>query len=294
MENLICAERLSKTYPDFELKDISFSVEPGMVVGLVGSNGAGTTTTLKLILGLIEADGGSVSVLGEPVDETVGRQLKDNIGVVFDSCPFPANVRVQDVATLGKVAYPTWDQAYFAQLCAQFSLADKKKVSELSRGMGMKLSLAFALAHHPQLLILDEPTAGLDPMAREDLLEMLRAYMQDQTRAILMSSHITTDLDKLADQVVCIDEGRIIFNVSQDEIGDMAGVAHLRASEVDDVVAWLEARPSASPVSVLKQGYETLVLVPDRFAFSEAFPQVAVERTTIEDYMTLVLKGGAR
>lgn len=294
METLIYVEHLSKTYPDFELKDVSFSVEPGMVVGLVGSNGAGKTTTLKLILGLIEADDGSVSVLGEMVGKAVGRQVKDNIGVVFDSCPFPANMRVQDAGSLGKVAYSTWDQVSFEQLCDQFGLANKKKVSELSRGMGMKLSLAFALAHHPQLLILDEPTAGLDPMAREDLLEMLRAYMEDPTRAILMSSHITTDLDKLSDQVICIDEGRIIFNVTQDEIGDKAGVAHLRASEVADVVAWLEARPSASPVSVVKQGYETLVLVPDRFAFGEAFPQVAVERTTIEDYMTLVLKGGAR
>ncbi len=294
MSDLIQVCNLCKTYADFTLDDISFSVEPGMVVGLIGSNGAGKTTTLKLILGLINADKGSASVLGQPSDATTTGAFKEKVGVVFDSCSFPASMRVMDIGKLGAVAYGNWDKPYFSQLCESFGLALSKKVGELSRGMGMKLSLAFALAHHPQLLILDEATAGLDPLAREDVLEMLRDFMSDQTRGILMSSHITSDLDKIADQVICIDNGKIIFDVVQDQINDIAGIAHLRSLEVDDVVAWLKSTEGSSSVYMLKQGYEILALIPDRIAFAQKFPDVVVERATIESYMTLVLKGGNR
>lgn len=293
MENLIEVDQLRKTYADFALEDISFSVEPGMVVGLIGSNGAGKTTTLKLILGLIDKEGGSASVLGQSVDSAMGASVKENIGVVFDSCSFPNSMRVKDIGSLGAMAYKSWDELYFAELCDRFDLAPKKTVGALSRGMGMKLSLAFALAHHPRLLILDEPTAGLDPIAREDLLEILRDYMDDPNHGVLMSSHITSDLDKIADQVICIDDGKVIFNLAQEDIGDKAGIAHVRSGEVASVLAWLKTQGVSSPY-VLKQDYETVVLVPDRFEFARSFPDIAVEGSTIESYMTLVLKGGTQ
>lgn len=211
MENLIEVDQLRKTYADFALEDISFSVEPGMVVGLIGSNGAGKTTTLKLILGLIDKEGGSASVLGQSVDSTMGASVKEDIGVVFDSCSFPNSMRVKDIGSLGAMAYKSWDELYFAELCDRFDLTPKKTVGALSRGMGMKLSLAFALAHHPRLLILDEPTAGLDPIAREDLLEILRDYMDDPHHGVLMSSHITSDLDKIADQVFVLMMARLFL-----------------------------------------------------------------------------------
>ena len=181
-----------------------------------------------------------------------------------------------------------------------FGLAPDKKVTDLSRGMGMKLSLAFALAHHPQLLILDEATAGLDPLARDEVLDMLRAFMAgdatpgaalaetpaESARGILMSSHITSDLEKIADRIVCIDEGRKIFDADKDEICNMAGIAHCKSSQLESIAAVLSGTaeaPGAPAVRVIVGKYSTDLLVPDRFAFAQAFPEIPVEPATLDD-----------
>ena len=294
MTNLIDIENLGKRYDGFALAGVNLAVEPGCVVGFIGSNGAGKTTTLKATLGIIGADEGTVRLFGQAVTPGSAAldELKSRIGVVLDTCAFPSTYRVRDAGLVGRAAYATWDAALFDRLLNTFGLAPKKKVSELSRGMGMKLTLAFALAHHPELLVLDEATAGLDPMARDEVLDILRDFMATGERGILMSTHITSDLEKIADEIVCVDNGRIMFAAPKDVLTDEAGVARCRAA---DVAAVLEAGFFAPGTArVLRHDYGCDLLVPDRFAFGRAFPDIPVDKATIEDYMTLTLKGESR
>lgn len=294
MTYLLEIDNLGKRYDDFELSGVSLAVEPGCVVGFIGSNGAGKTTTIKAVLGIIAADAGTVRLFGQPV--TCGSAemdaIKSRIGIVLDTCAFPDTCRVYDVGAIGRAAYREWDAAQFAALCDRFNLTSKKKVSELSRGMGMKLTLAFALSHNPELLVLDEATAGLDPIARDEVLDLLRDFMAEGNRGILMSTHITSDLEKIADEVVCVDAGRIVFTAPKDAITDEAGVARCRAA---DVTAILDAGFFApGEARILRHDYGCDVLAPDRFAFARAFPDIPVDKATIEDYMTLTLKGESR
>lgn len=291
MDALIQANGLGKRYDDFHLKGIDIRVEAGTVVGLIGSNGAGKTTTIKMLLGILRPDEGDVRALGCPVGSGSAPEgeLKQRIGVVLDTCAFPDTSKVKDVATLGRFAYRNWDAHRFSALCERFELAPKKNVKELSRGMGMKLMLAFALSHDPKLLILDEATAGLDPMARDEVLDILREFMSVEGHAILLSTHITSDLEKIADEIVCIDGGELVFDVPKDEICDVAGVAHCRERDLELIgkSAWTDDRR----VRKLKSGMSYDVLVPDRFAFAKAFPDIALDSASIDDYMTLTLKG---
>lgn len=291
MDALIQANGLGKRYDDFRLKGIDIRVEAGTVVGLIGSNGAGKTTTIKMLLGILRPDEGDVRVLGCPVGSGSASEgeLKQRVGVVLDTCAFPDTSKVKDVATLGRFAYRNWDAHRFSALCERFELVPKKNVKELSRGMGMKLMLAFALSHDPELLILDEATAGLDPMARDEVLDILREFMSVEGHAILLSTHITSDLEKIADEIVCIDDGKLVFDVPKDEICDVAGIAHCRERDLELIgkSAWTDDRR----VRKLKSGMSYDVLVPDRFAFAKAFPDIALDSASIDDYMTLTLKG---
>lgn len=294
MTNLIDIENLGKRYDDFALAGVNLAVEPGCVVGFIGSNGAGKTTTLKAALGLIAPDEGTVRLFGQAVTpgSSALDDLKSRIGVVLDTCAFPSTCRVGDAGLIGRAAYATWDASHFSRLLSTFGLSPKKKVSELSRGMGMKLTLAFALAHHPELLVLDEATAGLDPIARDEVLDILRDFVAEGDRGILMSTHITSDLEKIADTVACIDGGRMVFTKPKDVITDEAGVARCRAAEVETLLASGVVAPGAA--HVMRHDYGTDVLVPDRFAVARAFPDLVVDKATIEDYMTLTLKGESR
>ena len=235
MSYLMEIDNLGKRYDDFELSGVSLAVEPGCVVGFIGSNGAGKTTTIKAVLGIIAADAGTVRLFGQPV--TCGSAemdaIKSRIGIVLDTCAFPDTCRVCDVGAIGRAAYREWDAAQFAALCDRFSLAPKKKVSELSRGMGMKLTLAFALSHNPELLVLDEATAGLDPIARDEVLDLLYDFMQDETRAVLLSSHITSDLDKIADEITFIHKGEVLLSEPRDELLDTCGILRCTADQLD-------------------------------------------------------------
>lgn len=293
---LLEARGLIKRYDGFALQNVSFAVEPGQIVGFIGQNGAGKSTTIKALLGLIALDAGEARVLGVSPRELSASSaaVKERIGVVFDTVSMPPHMKVREVGKLMSRAYATWDASAFERLLIQFKLDGDKAIKELSRGMGMKLGLACALAHDPQVLILDEATAGLDPMARDEVLDMLREFVAvedasgEPCHAILMSSHITSDLDKIADEVVCIDEGRIVFSCAKDEICDLMGVARCRAAEVEHVLT----SPSApAELRVLHRDYGVDVLVPDRFEFARAFPEIPCDRVSIDDYMALMLKG---
>ncbi len=292
---LIEARDMTKHYAGFSLQDVSFTVGEGEIVGFVGKNGAGKSTTIKALLGLIELDGGSARVLGRDARELArgsAAALKERIGVVFDTVSVPGHLRVRDVARVMARAFASWDARAFDRLAREFDLDSAKQVKELSRGMGMKLSLACALSHGAQLLILDEATAGLDPMARDEMLDRLRDFVAEPGRAVFMSSHITSDLERIADRVLCIDDGRITFDLAKDEITDEMGIARCRVADFERIAA--SGFIPEHELRYRKNDYGIDLLVPDRFAFSERFPDVPVDRMTIDDYLTLTLKGGVR
>lgn len=293
---LIEADGVTKRYDGFTLNAVSLTVEPGQVVGFIGQNGAGKSTTIKALLGLIGIDGGEARVLGVPARDLRGASssVKEDIGVVFDTVSMPPHLKIGEVEKLMAAAYAAWDASAFDRYLDLFRLDRSKEVKGLSRGMGMKLSLACALSHDPRVLILDEATAGLDPMAREEVLDLLREFVAVEDDAgnpchgILMSSHITSDLERIADEVVCIDEGRVVFALAKDEICDAMGIARCRAADVD---ALASSALAGSGLRALRNEYGVDVLVPDRFAFASAFPQIPCDRMTIDDYTMLMLKG---
>ena len=274
---------------DFALADASIALQPGEIVGFVGANGAGKTTVIRAILGLLHLDSGHVRLFGQPFGPNAPaeaqRRLRGRIGVVFDTCPYPSEITVSQVGTCIAPAFPTWDSTCFEALIERFGLEPKKKMKSLSRGMGMKLQLACALSHNADLLILDEATAGLDPLARDELLDELRDYASIGDRGVLLSSHITSDLERIADRVVGIDAGSIIFDMPREQITDVAGIAHCTAEQAQRILACVDGARAA------KREFSCDVLVPNRFEFAEAFPEVPCDRATIDDYLHFILKG---
>ena len=293
---LIEAHGLTKHYQDFSLQEVDLTVDEGEVVGFVGQNGAGKSTTIKALLGLTALDGGTARVLGTDVNDlargTAAARVKEQIGVVFDTVSMPGHLRVADVGRVHARAFDQWNQHLFDQLVREFGLGPNKQVKDLSRGMGMKLSLACALSHGGRLLVLDEATAGLDPMARDEILDRLRAFVEVPGHAVLMSSHITSDLEKIADRVLCIEGGRIVFDLAKDEITDEMGIARCRVADFEAIAA--SGIIPERELRYRRHDYGIDLLVPDRFAFARQFPNIPVDHMTIDDYMTLTLKGGVR
>ena len=293
MQNLLELKGVSRRVSDrFSLRDVTLAVEPGQIVGFVGANGAGKTTTIRAALGLIKLDAGEVHLFGQhcgaDVPDESQRHLHSRVGLVLDTCPFPSTLKVGQIEALVGPAYPTWDRKTFAGFIDRFGLDPKTKVKDLSRGMGMKLQLACALSHNAELLVLDEATAGLDPMAREELLDELLAFVADGQRSVLLSSHITSDLDRTADRVICIDNGSIMFDLPREEITDRAGIAHCTQSQAAELMSCVEGARAAH------HAYSVDVLVPNRRETFEAFPEIPCDRATIDDYLRLTLKGASK
>lgn len=293
MKNLLELKGASRRVSDrFSLRDVTLAVEPGQIVGFVGANGAGKTTTIRAALGLVKLDAGEVHLFGQRCgadapDETQ-RHLRSRVGLVLDTCPFPSTLKVGQIESLVGPAYPTWDRETFAGFINRFGLDPKTKVKDLSRGMGMKLQLACALSHNAKLLVLDEATAGLDPMAREELLDELLAFVADGQHSVLLSSHITSDLDRTADRVICIDNGSIIFDLPREDITGRAGIAHCTQSQAAELMACVEG------ARAVHHAYSVDVLVPNRCETLEAFPEIPCDRATIDDYLRLTLKGASK
>lgn len=208
---------LRKEYKGFTLDDISFSLPSGYIMGLIGPNGAGKTTIIKLILNLIQRDEGKVSVFGlDP--RAHEREIKQRIGFVFDERFFFEDLNAGQIAFLMRHFYDRWDRPTFFRYLKKFDIPERKKIKDLSRGVKTKISLAVALSHHAEFLIMDEPTSGLDPIFRREMLDVLTEVIQDEARAVLFSSHITSDLETIADFVTFIDRGRIVFSENKDEV----------------------------------------------------------------------------
>ena len=283
MTNCIEIKGLCKSYGDFSLKNIDLTLPGGSILGLIGENGAGKTTTIKCILNLIRRDAGEITLLGyDNISEE--RLAKQNIGLVLDECFFHDTLRPLDVGRVLAPAYKNWDQALFRDYLDKFSLPEKKLIKDFSRGMKMKLSLSAALAHRPKLLILDEATAGLDPVVRDEILDEFLGFISDEDHAILMSSHITSDLEKVADYIAYIHQGQVVLSDSKDAILDSYG-------RVGCTAAQLEAIAPGDVLRVRKGSFGCEALVKDRAAFARKYPMLLAERTTLEDIMLFVGKG---
>lgn len=217
MPDLLECRRLTKAYPAFTLHPLDFRVQPGTITGLVGENGAGKSTLIKLVLGLLRPDGGEIRLLGSDISRG-GAELRARIGFVQESPGLWPMLRVPALGRAVGRFYPTWNGARFQELCSQFELPLKTPFQKLSQGTRMKTALALALSHDAELLLLDEPTSGLDPLARRELLDLLLEVIQDEGRAVLFSTHITSDLDRVADHVAFLKQGRLVLSGPKDEL----------------------------------------------------------------------------
>ena len=230
-ENALELRGVCKKYDGFALRDVGFTLPRGTVMGLIGENGAGKTTTIKAVLDLIRPDSGEITVLGE--QSTSNPAVRERIGVVLDDGGFPSTMNAVQVDTLLGRAYRKWDTAQFFRYIERFGIDKEKAIKDYSKGMKTKLVIAAALSHHAELLLLDESTSGLDPVVRDEVLDLLYDFMQDDTHAILLSSHITSDLDKIADEITFIHKGEVLLSEPRDELLDTCGVLHCTAEQLE-------------------------------------------------------------
>ena len=281
MNDALTISGLTKTYKDFKLNGVSFSVPCGSIVGLIGENGAGKSTTINAILGLIQKEAGSICVLGK---EQMDSEIKEQIGVVFDGNNYPEILSPQKLNRVMEKIYHSWDEHTFLNLLRKFSLPADKLIKQFSKGMKMKLAIAVALSHNSKLLILDEATSGLDPVIRYDMLDILLDFAQDETHSILISSHITTDLEKIADYIVFIHEGQVVFSKPKDDLTEQYGIIKCGAAQFD-------ALDKSDIIVYRKMDYEWQVLITDREAMKKKYPKALIEPATIDEIMLLYVKG---
>ena len=286
MTNSIEIRGLCKSYGDFALDRVDLTLPGGAIMGLIGENGAGKTTTIKCILNLIRRDAGEITLMGHD-NRAEERLAKAEIGVVMDECFFHDTLRPRDIDRILAPVYSHWDSALFSSYLDKFRLPEKKFVKEFSRGMKMKLSLAAALAHRPRLLILDEATAGLDPVVRDEILDEFLGFICDEDHAILLSSHITSDLEKVADYITYLHQGRVVLSEAKDVILDSYG----RAAGTADQLARVDP---ADLVRVRRGSFGWEGLVADRAAFQRKYRDLLVEKTTLEDIMLFIGKEEAQ
>ena len=281
MANAFMVSGLTKTYQDFVLDHVSFTVPSGSIVGLIGENGAGKSTTINAALGLIQKEDGVVSILDK---EELDGDIKEKIGVVFDGSNYPEILSPRKLNRVMKNIYGTWDEPVYLRLLKQFSLPADKQIKQFSKGMKMKLAISAAFSHHSRLLILDEATSGLDPVVRDDILDMLLDFVQDEEHSILVSSHITSDLEKVADYIVFIHEGKVVFEKPKDELVEQYGIIKCGAAQFD-------ALDKSDIISYRKMDYEWQILVSDRERMQKKYPKALVVPATIDEIMLLYVKG---
>jgi ABC-2 type transport system ATP-binding protein len=283
MSNILEITGLCKRFGGFALSDVTFSLPRGFIMGLIGPNGAGKTTTIKSMLGMILPDSGSIKLLGQDAGSAMSPE-KDKIGVVMDT---PFFVGGWTLSTVGKAVsgfYSRWEHETYSSLLAKFGLDQGKKVEDLSRGMQMKLMIAVALSHNAELLILDEPTSGLDPVARDELMDILREFISDENKGVLFSSHITSDLEKIADFITFIRDGSVVFTGTKDELMESyaiikGGAGDLTAGQRASVIGYREHAT----------GFDGLIARRDLAGFPECLVQ---EPASLDDIIVYMTKDG--
>ena len=281
MENLIEIQGLCKHYKDFTLDHIDLTVPEGQIVGLIGENGAGKTTTLKAVLGVIRPDGGTIRLLGgDPGDPAIRSQ----VGVVFEDSYFYGGLCARQIDRIMAGIHATWDSALFHGYCRRFDLEEGKPVKDFSRGMRMKMSLATALAHRPKLLVMDEATSGLDPVIRGEMLDLFLEFIQDEGHGVLMSSHITADLERIADQIAYIHKGKLLFQQDKDLLLEDMAILRCSAGEIDSL-------PKNLVVARRGGAYGSAALVRHPQNVRRLLPSAVLDRADIDEIMQFISGG---
>ncbi|CZR97386.1 ABC transporter ATP-binding protein YtrB [Clostridioides difficile] len=279
----ITIKNLNKTYKDFSLQNVSFSVPKGSIMGFVGENGAGKTTTLKAILNLISYDSGNIEIFGLD-NKKNEKEIKEQIGVVFEGSNFHENLNLDNVSKIMSKIYKNWNHALFKDYLKKLRVPENKLIKEFSKGNKMKLSIAVALSHNPKLLILDEATSSLDPIVREEILDIFLDFIQDEEHSIILSSHITSDLDKIADYITFIHKGKIVFSENKDELINNMGILKCKPSDFNNI-----SKEDYSYYRKSQFGYE--VLLNDKYRFIAKHPNFVVDNTSIEEIMLFYVRG---
>ena len=282
--NAIELTNVNKSFGDFAISDLTFALPEGTICGLAGENGAGKSTTLRLLMGALRPDSGEIRVLGQSPAEPSFSQTKAQIGVVLEDTFFPACL---DAAVIGKImaeTYPTWDQGYYERLLERFDLSEKKRVKDYSRGMRMKLGIAAALSHRPRLLVLDEPTAGLDVVMRDEVVELFREMALEEGCSILICSHILSDLEKLCDYIAFLKKGKFLFCAEKDALLEAHGVfvgTPAQAEELDPeaILGREETGLGGVRLLVRREGVPKALLL---------------EKPTVEDIILFTAKGAKK
>lgn len=276
-------EHVKKNYKNFSL-DCTMEVRQGQVTGLIGQNGAGKSTTFKAVLGLIKNDGGYIEILGKEVS-SLTKDDKQQLGVVLSDSGFSGYLSIQDIIPVLENLYKQFNKEFFLQMIDRFQLPKDKKIKEFSTGMKAKLKILVAMSHHAKLLILDEPTAGLDVIARDELLEMLRDYMiQDDNRSILISSHISSDLETLCDDIYMIHDGKIVMHEDTDIL--LSDYALLKVDEEQ-----FHSLDRHYILRYIKESYGYCCLTNQKQYYIENYPQIVIENSHIDDVMTMMIRG---
>lgn len=285
MSNILELINVSKAYKesDFKLDDVSFAVPKGTIMGYVGENGAGKTTTIGCILNTLSKDSGTINLFGKEMSDE-DTALREDVGVVYDGNNFPGYLTADRLADVMRGLYASWDDGLFRKQIADFKLNSKQKIKTYSKGMSMKLAIASALAHSPKLLILDEATGGLDPIMRDEILDILLDFVQDEERSILLSSHITSDLEKVADYITLIHDGRIILSAKKDDLKYQYAIMRCRAEQF----AGLDKKDI---VATRKKDYQIDVLITDKNAAERKYKDVVMDLVSIEEIMLMLVKG---
>ena len=271
---------LTKTYGDFKLDRLDLTLPSGCIMGLIGENGAGKSTTIGLILGMIRRDAGSVRIFGVG-NESELSSLKEDIGVVLDEGCFPETLTAPQVGRVMAATYRRWEQDTFDAYCRRFALPEKTAFKDYSRGMKMKLTIAVALSHQAQLLVLDEATAGLDPIVRDEILELFNEFTRDETHSVLISSHILSDLEKLCDYIAFLHQGRLLFCEEKDALLEQYGIFNDTAEQAEalmpEAIVSMETTPYGGVRALVRRD-----LAPVGFQ---------LEKPTIEDIILALVKG---
>ena len=276
-ENAIEIKNLVKRYDGFTLDNVSMTVPKGSIMGFIGQNGAGKTTTIHSLLGIVKPDEGEIKLLGMDAKEH-GDKAKKEVAVIFDVLPFNDDLNAAHISRMLKGIWKEWDDEAFHKYMERFQLPFKKKAGDFSKGMKMKLQIAAALSHNAKLLVMDEATTGLDPVVRNEILDIFLEYLQDGERSILMSSHITSDLEHIADMVTFIDKGKILISGVKDEILENYGMVKCGKSDFNEF-----ARQDY--VAARLTDFGANMLVSDRSAIEKKYSGVMIEKTTLEEIM---------
>lgn len=277
--NAIEIKNLTKNYAGFSLGPLNFNVPMGCMVGYIGENGSGKSTTLKAILRLIHPDSGEIKIFGKNIREHEPT-LMNRIGVVFDDINIPGEMRVKEVGNLCKLSFDSWEDSTFSSYIRRFNLPSAQRVKNLSRGMKMKLSLSIALSHRAELLILDEATSGLDPVVRDEILDILLDFLQDEKHTVLISSHILSDLEKAADYIAFLHNGKILFIEEKDALVERYALCSLDHKTIQNL-------DSEAIVGRRKHAFgQDLLVIRDLMPIG-----IELSKPSIEDIMVYIIKG---